>query len=97
MVILFLIPLDQIRPEWIKIDKTRLYWIFLPGIEILHQFGVVFPPAHQVVDDAAGQVHDVVVELLAEPVLAVGVQPVGRGQVLDHGLGHQFQKEPAGL
>lgn len=70
---------------------------FSPGIEILHQFGVVFPPAHQVVDDAAGQVHDVVVELLAEPVLAVGVQPVGRGQVLDHGLGHQLQEEPAGL
>ena len=88
---------DQIRPEWIKMDITWLDWIFSPGIEILHQFGVVFPPAHQIVDDAAGQVHDVVVELLAEPVLAVGVQPVGRGQVLDHGLGHQLQEKPAGL
>ena len=89
-----MIRLDQIRPEWKKLDYIGF---FLPGIEILHQFGVVFPPAHQVVDDAAGQVHDVVVELLAEPVLAVGVQPVGRGQVLDHGLGHQLQEEPAGL
>ena len=69
----------------------------LPGIEILHQFGVVLPPVHQVVDDTTCQVHDVVMELLAEAMLAMRVESVRRCQVLNHRLRHQFQEKPSGL
>ena len=43
------------------------------------------------------QVDNVLVELLGKPLLALNPQPVGGGQVLDHGLDHQLEEEPGAV
>ena len=43
------------------------------------------------------QVDDVVVEGLGEAALARGAKPGGGGQVLNHRLHHQLEKEPRRL
>lgn len=47
--------------------------------------------------DGGSQIDNVVVEMLGKPDPSVGVQPVRGGQMLNHGLSHELEEEPAGL